>query len=1140
MKRRKNLTSAASAMKWILLVCLTFGMSMTGCKDYGDDIDKLKEDDTAIKAQITSLTTKITALEADIAALKANGDPIALSKAEAALKAAQDLKTDLGLTGDQKINIVTLSASVDAINALIGSDGNELKALITKATDLEKAQGEMKTQLILLQAQQTALEKFTGYTGTAETKSLLDRIAALESGAPSPNNDLATIKTWLGDNLTKFKDLSAMIDAKIPGINMLSSLVSQRLTSLVFVPEYQYDGISTIVLKAWVYTPKMVGTNGYLVDKVKPGTTTPVDKVGISVITDVKFKMNSSGITLADVGVPTFINKTNIYVTTRAALPKEQAIEIVDYKNGISGGEWTLQVRANAIYDWKPALRDQANPDEGLIDMVALKVPLAGKALTDEEKAAGKEVLVHSEYVRAFLVEHPAIYISNNNSEASVLTQFKWYEDSLAVYNKKYFAFSNGVATAPVEAGGGFVNKTGQLGIGTLNGALTNSLYTLTAGVGFDSKKVIATAYTDVVSDDAVCVTGKSLDLNTVTTASYIKGNRAVTLTAAELKKYGLSFRWVIATKANLWGANNTDQQRFGKIADAKAGIFTPQVYGNEDLSAAIDRTPIVRVTLWDDVNNTLVDQKYMRIRIIKEAKPGKTIEIPFGNKALDCLTADLRLLTPDMNTMIYNPLGYSKNDFHVTYTTFDQTDNKYVILPVTTPRTVTQVPDAGDHSSYNILWDIANHLTTAQKAKLSAGESVFIEAWAKYVGTGINGDVNLHFTATLVPPTISVIKASERWDANDTHAQINLNVPVTNKFLSMYCNYEPDLKAFFAADVVVNNKMRMIYSPAETAPATKYTCVNPWFEFSAAKVTDKNGKDIVIGGSSTVTVVNTLVAGVNRSVIYVGGVAVATIGDLGNASYPTIVDKDQIYLLPGNTAIEDALNNTGSVIIKDVLIKTNLVIPGIQIPVKLDDTKVNKFNVEFIRPVYQVAGKKTNFTDAVTNGSEVLFRDAFIVKNWNKVDTVWGKTLAFAPGQDWAVYHGVTNTVITSFFQDKNSAGTWVNYTMASTDPLKGTWKLNATKIKTNRKVVGGVLKPDLSITYATATETLNSQEELYLRNTVAGQPLNSWNMVFFNNGGYMTEELTIWIPVVLHHKWGHLVAPIEMKIKPSGIVTP
>ena len=79
----------------------------------------------------------------------------------------------------------------------------------------------------------------------------------------------------------------------------------------------------------------------------------------------------------------------------------------------------------------------------------------------------------------------------------------------------------------------------------------------------------------------------------------------------AQLKTYGLSFRFAIPTTGYSTGADNsTNQQEFATI-DAIRGILRP----NGNLEACVGKEPIIRIMLMDTVRNKLVDERYMKIR---------------------------------------------------------------------------------------------------------------------------------------------------------------------------------------------------------------------------------------------------------------------------------------------------------------------------------------------------------------------------------------------------------------------------------------------------------------------------------------------------------------------------------------------
>ncbi len=87
--------------------------------------------------------------------------------------------------------------------------------------------------------------------------------------------------------------------------------------------------------------------------------------------------------------------------------------------------------------------------------------------------------------------------------------------------------------------------------------------------------------------------------------------DRSYEITKDVLKTYGLSFRFAIPTTIYSTGVGGgVNQQEYAEV-DAFRGILRPK--GN--LAECVGKEPIIRIMLVDEINNKLVDERYMKIK---------------------------------------------------------------------------------------------------------------------------------------------------------------------------------------------------------------------------------------------------------------------------------------------------------------------------------------------------------------------------------------------------------------------------------------------------------------------------------------------------------------------------------------------
>lgn len=271
----------------------------TSCKDYDDDIDGLEQKYTDLNAELgsqkESLQKALNAAQADATAAQGAADAAkaaadaaqssadkAAAEAAAAKalaeKAANDAKAEAiqeakayvdelmkKVATDQELSV--LSGKIDGIQSGLNTMKDDLKALGVnldeKVSALEKADEALQIQI-------NALKKFEEATGS-NFRALQDQLDSMKESLAnlgSKDEIEALLKTA---NEKMQEEVSDQL-------NTLLGVLSTRLNSLVFIPNFYYQGIEALGVNSYSYnalTLAKVDANGhYATDAPKAGATT--------------------------------------------------------------------------------------------------------------------------------------------------------------------------------------------------------------------------------------------------------------------------------------------------------------------------------------------------------------------------------------------------------------------------------------------------------------------------------------------------------------------------------------------------------------------------------------------------------------------------------------------------------------------------------------------------------------------------------------------------------------------------------------------------------------------------------------------------------------------------------------------------
>lgn len=1127
-------------MKWILLVCLTFGLSMASCKDYDDDISSLNTTNASYKTQIDALNTAKTGLEAQIATL--NADKGSLAKAEAALTAIDKLKADLaaantgGTASIAEVNtkLATLSGRVDAIAGVIATlqttvDAsaasqlvlkNDLTAAVTKLGELDQKLALVATQQEALSMQYAALSKYVGYTNDATAKTLVDRVKALEAtvGVGTGSEDLDAITTWLGTNLTEFKDLNAAITALNPGLSTLGSLLSHRLTSIEYIADEHINGIAAIKFYSLSYMPQVFKAHTELYP-----TTVNVGTTLVTLATDnkeVRYRMNPRmGVQAADLKLPTFDCIVSTNDMTKSVEAGSAGVNTPIKPVGSLGtigadGIYTLLV-TKAID--KSIDREWLNVDKTKekFYMASLNVPIAKSGLTDEEIKAGATPSVHSEYVRIaeqivtpFIKQTGSLATGSHNLPNAVGP----YADLNAIdINGKYLHYHDSTTLY-------------KSGVSELID------YNVEWNKPFDLKKIVDVC---IVEEDH-----KSLE---------------------DYKAYGLEYRFALPKAEYMQGTNNTDQQRFAKIDDPKNGILTSQVYTiGGATQTAIGREPIVRAMLVDTKNNKLVAIRYIKLKFATPAPSVKPLDdYTFPTHDISCENVVMRFGTQEMNELVYRKLeevGLSKITFHALYDGVaiskltqdgtDITDKNILAEPLTKATYVNgvslpgidytfgMIPDVNDNTSYNLVWTMTPKAIATLK-KVGDDYASTYELTFKFTSSKGGDDISMKFIVKIEAPKQAFNYQGTYWN-NGQYGIFNVNpivydTPTAGSVATAmkdYSHIEADLVNGYVYGATKNKPANL----AQFIQKIRY-CAKVNFVFDATRFSQYShlagykvdgsatqlwkttvGVPVASGAATTPQIdaplgewsyvqANNMAASINNA-----------FGATALENYNKNLAYDQY-----NEVLQSGVNEAKGVIRLHETDKSNgtpaaQALIGKKVPVNLvveynmyNKIPVQKFEVFFIDPLKMSGNLTGAFIDAVINGSYLDAQKGLTFTDWDDYVVAKAPIAAIPPATtvpDKAMY----------------AVDLWAYYAVNSV-------AFDVANVKSNLDWVGNTLLPTAGV--ENGPLPTNRSLKQVIRDAVTGDytvvTADPTHLGYYNNGGTpVNVDYKLFVPVTVKYKWG------------------
>lgn len=560
--------------------------TLADAKSYTDQ--QLKELSDELQLKLDAITSRIDGIDAEIDTLKETYD----QKFNELLAADAALDVRITTLENFKDQMKQWQTEVNAtLEALKGKDAeleNKINTEIARVDELIDDLEATCEELRGLIAENTRLIKELTADLKAKYDELNGKIETLEDLMYSELADLkeyfdgeiADVRQELADMAAELyqyiDDEIAKLDSKIQGLlAVLEQVISDRLTSISLIPELYVGGIETFGVRGINFTAVQVVPSTEAVVVPYSEQTTIIPWYAADVV---RYHLSPSNVTAEGIKALDYLIENATIVKSAAA---NELIRVAGYKVNANN---ELEVEIYRI----PSYSD---------DNYVFPVQQLTNSNPEVQTKVGFEWPTAA--LKAGIADN---LLLNDETEANVISEYSAYVDLLSE-----------IHITPAE------DKCNTL--------VCNYFYTdYTTAINPESPAHFFVNYDesiDLLPEVLAHVTGYS--------------NEVVSL--ENLKKMGLDFRFAIPTAPQPVGDNNTDQQKFIKMnEDGHTFVsIVPGDYLNNE--AAIGRTPLVRVELYEVASNKIVDVQWIKIEWVKEAFPEQDLGTipPTFTDYLDC-----------------------------------------------------------------------------------------------------------------------------------------------------------------------------------------------------------------------------------------------------------------------------------------------------------------------------------------------------------------------------------------------------------------------------------------------------------------------------------------------------------------------
>lgn len=498
------------------------------------------------------------------------------------------------------------------------------------------------------------------------------------------------------------------------------------------------------------------------------------------------------------------------------------------------------------------------------------------------------------------------------------------------------------------------------------------------------------------VVDTVVAYNGK-LDLSTFV-GVHQKSSTGCSV-VKNLTPLGMSIKYEVVKDYKL-GTNKTDQKDFVTVTEN--GIVTPKVFTTTG-EAAIDRTPIVRVSLMNGSN--VVRVAYVKIKIVKpsEIKPAKDpIPLTVDEFKFVCRQDGASTTTVEqINVQLYNKLGMSKNEFHKAYPVF--TDCTHVKADVGTVE-VKPETDAEGGMTYLYTWTIKNEDLWKHAGEEVSNEIVFKNAATNATDSvvvvlkskikGVKKTYNVWKTKGEVPAGENAHYYAEYWNTTKEYAKLNVQTPNENETAANKCLFVSDLNAPFY------NKDGQLYLDESITNLQYFFCTG---KDGVAAIKDINGTKVTFTVSANGLELH---ASAKVGDVTYTNEKIATINNTETTGVYDVKRKNSIELNKESDLAKYLLNTNK--LYTFIGAKANVCgEPTKEVSITFDGK--DHFQANFIRPINITTNANDNFIDGVDfgeKGSFITIEDLISPSDW-RIDAKTGKNRLFKDHKTYWDFYG-------------------------------------------------------------------------------------------------------------------------------------
>ena len=629
-------------------------------------------------------------------------------------------------------------------------------------------------------------------------------------------------------------------------------------------------------------------------------------------------------------------------------------------------------------------------------------------------------------------------------------------------------------------------------------------------------------------------VYNKPLDLLAMVTGCYTT-DKAYELDKDALKASGLAFRFAVPAKPYITDGTTTgtDQQKFAKVEGNTLVATLPD--GETNNAAAVDKTPIVRVSLVDTVANKVVDVRYFKIAWTDVKTDPVEITIDPFEYVLSCENFVQEFKWSDMITKVLAHVGedgISHNEF---IQMFD-TD----AMEVTTtdknlhnaPRTVGAGEVTGNfdssvsESAAALTWTLTTEQIGNVVEDILNGDKISYNVTVTFPGANdYIGDLAVKFSVNVVLPELPSIHGFTElnWDDFGKLARI---YPIQYKSASQTeptAVYAYDLNTLFNANedgLFVDN---ILTDDEDLEDA--WACRKWDIQFSLDQTLDYRPgfyTGLTAGGVDYMLCANEDNNGAgyhlwngtdDAATLYPNDGKGAGIQNWFNTAVPDFElrlseNEEGISLLNYNMKKDEAVAAAAAGELKtvrlDVWGRINT----------YNAYKVHSFDVWFVNPLTINAKLEDKFIDLKIDGSEVDATKAF---KGNVKDYAGYDVAVYSGGKDLAeelrVYYGIGENPV---------------------------WNVDQALISLVKDGNGNmVINNDLDINSAEDRAKMQVVNSMSVNKSLSVTP-DQKTLVFKNEFGWaVTGDVNIYVPATISHKWGVETFWVKIVLQPAEVTT-